>query len=124
MELEKVCENLESRIQKLEGNQTILFDRMGKVEDKTDSAWHTLRETKTEITGLRKEVDELKTDVKQMKSEQESMAKLLKILIVMVAFLGVICVGFFVYIWRHDAELAQSILTLGGAVSKAIPLAL
>jgi len=120
MDTERIIENLEQRVQKLEDNQTSLFDRMGKVEDKTDSAWHTLRETKGEITTLRKEVDELKSDVKEMKSEQAGMSKKLTAIMVILSVLGVICVGFFVYIWKHDAELAKSILTLGTTIGKIV----
>ena len=120
MDTERIIENLEHRVQKLEDNQTSLFDRMGKVEDKTDSAWHTLRETKTEISGLRKEVDELKSDVKQMKSEQEGMSKKLTVIMVILSILGAISIGFFVYIWRHDAELAKSILSLGTTIGTLV----
>ena len=120
MDIERIIENLEQRVQKLEDNQTFLFDRMGKVEDKTDSAWHTLRETKGEIATLKQEVEELKADVKQMKSEQASMSRKLTAIMVILSVLGVICLGFFVYIWRHDTELAKSILTLGTTIGTIV----
>ncbi len=120
MEFDKLYDNLEERIRDLERNQTTLFDRMGKVEDKTDSAWHTLRETKGDIATLRQEVKELKADVKQMKSEQAGMSKKLTAIMVILSVLGVICLGFFVYIWRHDAELAKSILTLGSTIGSIV----
>lgn len=120
MEFDKLYANLEDRIRDLERNQNTLFDRMGKVEDKTDSAWHTLRETKGEITTLRQEVDELKADVKQMKSEQEGMSKKLTAVIIILSVIGAISVGFFVYIWKHDADLAKSILSLGTTIGTIV----
>lgn len=112
--------DLEQRVFTLETDIKHLFDRMGKVEDKSEGAWKTIRETKSEITTLRQEVDELKKDVKQMKSEQAGMSKKLTAIMVILSVLGVICLGFFVYIWRHDAELAKSILTLGTTIGSIV----
>jgi len=112
--------DLEQRVFTLETDIKHLFDRMGKVEDKAASAWNTIREVNQRMDKIEKRMETVEADVKQIKSEQGSMSKMLKALVIMVSIMGVICVGFFVYIWRHDAELAKSILTLGTTIGKIV----
>ena len=122
------------KIANLESQMADVRERLGKVEEKAGSAWHTIREVREDVVNLSKQMDAMKTnvsqiaakqdsmegDLKQIKIEQKGINRSLKVLIGVVAFLSVICLGFFVYIWKHDAELAKSILTLGTTVSKAI----
>ena len=112
--------DLEQRVFALETDIKHLFDRMGKVEDKAASAWNTIREVNQRMDKIEERMETVEADVKQIKSEQGSMSRMLKVLIVMMSVIGVICVGFFVYIWRHDAELAKSILTLGTTIGKIV----
>ena len=104
---------LETRVMNLEQNQIKLFDRMGKVEDKASAAWKMINEVK-------EDVKELKEDMKEMKLAQIKQGKVLKILCVVMCVLTVIVGGFFVYIWRHDAELAKSILSLGTTIGTLV----
>lgn len=120
MDIEKVLESHESRLQNLENARAEITSRLGKVEDKASGAWKTIGETRGEVADLRKEVDELKKDVKEMKSMQDSAGKTLKILVGVVAGLCVVVGGFLVYIWKHDAELAKSILGLGSMIGNII----
>lgn len=120
MEFDKLYDNLEERIRDLERNQTALFDRMGKVEDKAASAWNTIREVNQRMDKIEKRMETVEADVKQIKSEQAGMSKKLTAIMVILSVLGVICLGFFVYIWRHDTELAKSILTLGTTIGKIV----
>ena len=62
----------------------------------------------------------IKEDVKIVKSQQGGINRKLKILLAVVSVLSVISVGFFVYIWKHDAELAKSILALGSTIAKTV----
>ncbi len=110
-----ILESLVARVSTLESNQTNLFDRMGKVEDKAKGAWNTINEVK-------KDMNEMKLDMKEMKLAQNKHGKTLKVLCVIMCILTVIVGGFFVYIWRHDAELAKSIITLGTTVGKFVPV--
>jgi len=110
----------EQRMQRIEGKLPEIFDRLGKVEDKAAGAWNTIREINNRMNSIEKRMETVESDVKQIKSEQGSMTKMLKALVVMVSIMGVICIGFFVYIWRHDAELAKSILTLGSTIGKIV----
>lgn len=105
-----ILESIVARVSTLESNDIVLFDRMGKVEDKAKGAWNTINEVK-------KDMNELKQDMKEMKVAQGRQGKTLKILCVIMCILTVIVGGFFVYIWRHDAELAKAILSLGATVS-------
>ena len=104
---------LETRVMNLEQNQIKLFDRMGKVEDKASAAWKMINEVK-------EDVKELKEDMKEMKLAQAKQGKVLKTLCIVMCVLTVIVGGFFVYIWRHDAELAKSILSLGTTIGSIV----
>lgn len=106
-------EAYETRLINAEQDIKRLFDRMGKVEDKASSAWKTINEVKEDVR-------ELKEDMKEMKVGQAKQGKILKTLCVVMCVLVVIVGGFFVYIWRHDTELAKSILTLGTTIGKLV----
>lgn len=110
----------EQRIHEIEKDLISVHDRLGKVEDKASGAWKTIGEINGRMDKMEKRMESLEVDVKSVKSEQMGITKKLKVLIAMVAVIGVISVGFFIYIWRHDAELAKGILTLGASVSKAV----
>lgn len=112
--------DLEQRVFTLETDIKHLFDRMGKVEDKAASAWNTIREVNQRMDKIEKRMETVESDVKQIKSEQAGMSKKLTSIVVILSVLGVICIGFFVYIWKHDAELAKSILTLGTTIGKIV----
>ena len=111
-----------------------VFERLGKVEDKASGAWktiaevnnrmdqmeHRIRKVEEGISSLQDENKVIKEDVKIVKVQQNGINKKLKVLIGVVSVLSVISLGFFVYIWRHDAELAKSILSLGTTVVKTV----
>lgn len=106
-------DGIETRVFTLEQNVTKLFDRMGKVEDKASAAWKM-------INDVKEDVKELKEDMKEMKLAQAKQGKVLKILCIVMCILTVIVGGFFIYIWRHDAELAKSILSLGTTIGSLV----
>lgn len=119
--------DIDVRVDRLEVNYTKLIDRLSKVEDKSAGAWNTIREVngrmdklEDTVREIKKEQQGIKEDVKIMKQQQNDTNKTLKVLVGVVSVLCVICIGFFVYIWRHDAELAKSILTLGSTVAHAV----
>ncbi len=126
--------DLETRMHEVEKNLINVFDRLGKVEDKASGAWKTIAEVNNRmdqmehrigkveegISHLQDENKVIKEDVKIVKSQQGGINKKLKILIAVVSVLSVISVGFFVYIWKHDAELAKSILALGSTIAKTV----
>lgn len=111
---------LTERVDRLEQNYISVIDRLSKVEDKSAGAWNTIREINGRMDKLEKRMETMEADVKQVKSEQQSTNKSLKVLIAVVSILCVISAGFFVYIWRNDAELAKSLVTLGSAVAKIV----
>lgn len=126
--------DIDTRVYNLEQTVTSICDRLGKVEDKASGAWKTISEIngrmdnmekrieKVEegITALKKENQVIKEDVKIVKEGQNGIQKSLKILIGIVSVLSVISSGSFVYIWKHDAELAKSILSLGSTIAKIV----
>lgn len=119
--------DIDVRVDRLEVNYTKLVDRLSKVEDKSAGAWNTIREVngrmdklEDTVREIKKEQQGIKEDVKIMKQQQSDTNRTLKVLVGVVSVLCVICIGFFVYIWRHDAELAKSILTLGSTVAHAV----
>jgi len=119
--------DIDVRVDRLEVNYTKLVDRLSKVEDKSAGAWNTIREVngrmdklEDTVREIKKEQQGIKEDVKIMKQQQNDTNKTLKVLVGVVSVLCVICIGFFIYIWRHDAELAKSILTLGSTVAHAV----
>lgn len=111
--LESIIKDFGARLGKVESDQIRLFDRMGKVEDKASSAWKMINEVKEDVR-------ELKEDMKEMKLAQAKQGKVLKTLCIVMCVLTVIVGGFFVYIWRHDAELAKSILSLGTTIGSLV----
>ena len=120
MELENIVFSLQQDVKEL-------FGRMGKVEDKASGAWKTINETHERMKRIEhrmdrveEKLDSLEVDVKDLKSTQRSITKTLKTLSFLVGVMVVISIGVFVYIWRHDAELAKSIITLGTLVTKGI----
>lgn len=115
-----LCMDIEQRVYTLEQDIKALYDRMGKVEDKAAGAWNTIREINGRMDKIEKRMETVEADVKQIKSEQGSMSKKLTAIMVILSVLGVICLGFFVYIWRHDTELAKSILTLGTTIGSIV----
>ena len=112
-EIMNIEEDLQQRVFRAEKDITILYDRMGKVEDKASSAWKTINEVKNTV-------HELVEDVKDLKVSQKGINRSVKRLSVLVGVLTVVSIFFFIYIWRHDAELAKSIVTLGTLVGNAI----
>lgn len=126
--------DLEERVHEIEKNQLDIYARLGKVEDKASGAWKTIAEVNNRmdqmehrigkveegISHLQDENKVIKEDVKIVKSQQGGINRKLKILIAVVSVLSVISVGFFVYIWKHDAELAKSILALGSTIAKTV----
>lgn len=112
--------DIDTRVDRLEQQYTAVIDRLSKVEDKSAGAWNTIREINGRMDKLEKRMETMEADVKQVKSEQLSINKSLKMLCGIVGVLCVISIGFFVYIWRHDAELAKSILSLGSAVANIV----
>lgn len=110
----------EERLQRLEASVESLSLRLGKTEDKASGAWNTIREINSRMDKVEKRMETVEADVKQIKSEQASMNKSLKVLIGVVAGLCVIVGGFLVYVWKHDAELAKSILGLGSMIGQII----
>lgn len=110
----------EERLQRLEASIEALSSRMGKTEDKASGAWKSIQDISGRMGKLEERMESLEADMKTVKSEQQSIGKSIRLLIVMVAIMGVISIGFFVYIWRHDADLAKSILTLGTTIGKIV----
>lgn len=134
MDISDIVKAHETRIQDLEAAARDHEGRLGKVEDKTDSAWHRIRETQQDISKLDAKVDELdknvkdvqkglvivNEDVKVMKSQQRSDSIKMKVIILLVSVSLVISVGFFIYIWKHDRELAKELLTFGMTAAKTV----
>ena len=112
--------DLEQRVLIVEQDIKSLLDRMGKVEDKAAGAWNTIREVNQRMDKIEKRMETVEADVKQIKSEQQSINRSLKVLIGVVSGLAVVVGGFLVYIWRHDAQLAQSIIGLGTMIGKIV----
>ena len=112
--------DIETRVDKIEENILRIVDRLSKVEDKSAGAWNTIREINGRMDNLEKRMETMETDMKQIKSEQISIGKSIKVLIGIVSVLCVISIGFFIYIWRHDADLAKSILTLGSTIAGVV----
>ena len=119
--------DLDQRVFALEQNVTKLFDRMGKVEDKASGAWKTITEThdrmgrmERRMDKMESKLDSLEVDVKDLKTTVKGISKSVKVLAVLIGIVSVISLGFFVYIWRHDAELAKSIVSLGTLIGKAL----
>ena len=63
----------ETRLYNLERDNADIRDRLGKVEDKAESAWKTIRETKEDVGDLYDKIEELTKDVQEVKSTQMSM---------------------------------------------------
>lgn len=134
MDIDDILKSHETRIQDLEVTSRDHAGRIAKVEDKTDSAWHRIRETQQDIHKLNEKVDELdknvkdvqkglvvvNEDVKVMKSQQKSDSLKMKVIILIVSVSLVISVGFFIYIWRHDRDLAKELLSFGMAAAKTV----
>lgn len=128
--------DLDTRVFQCEKDIKDLIAKYSAVEDKVKGAWKTIGEVNVEVGNLRTEIGQVKKDVetlqkrftnmeidmKETKTTMTSMLRLIKIMMIVLIFVGAISIGFFVYIWKHDAELATSILTLGSAMSKALPL--
>lgn len=73
MDTDRLLELHHQSIQNLETAVRDLSMRMGKVEDKADSAWHRIRETQQDISDLYDKVDELDQNVKTIMATQVSM---------------------------------------------------
>ena len=129
-----VTQSHETRIQRLEQSVESLCSRMGKVEDKAEGAWKTIRETKEDVGDLYDKVDELdrnmktmmekqnvlETDMKIVKSEQADIHKTLKVMTGGLIFLGVITTAFLIFMWRKDAALVKEILSFGALVTSTV----
>ena len=134
MDINDILKSHETRIQDLEVTSRDHAGRIAKVEDKTDSAWHRIRETQQDISRLNDKVDELdknvkdvqkglvvvNEDVKVMKSQQKSDSIKMKVILALVSVSLVISIGFFIYIWRHDRELAKELLSFGVTFTKTV----
>lgn len=59
-------------------------------------------------------------DVKVMKSQQRSDSIKMKVILALVSVSLVISIGFFIYIWRHDRELAKELLSFGVTFTKTV----
>ncbi len=119
--------DLETRVYNNERDIKQLFDRMGKVEDKSSGAWKTIGEQKTELSQVKADVKVLtdkvtsmEVDMKEQKLAMKQQNRMLKVIITLLAVYGVISLGFFIYIWRHDAELAKGIMSFGAGVAGAL----
>lgn len=126
--------DIEAVIHDIQKDLITVHDRLGKVEDKAAGAWNTIREINADVSRLREDVKGLRrdlvsltdrftkmeADVKEQKQTIKTMSVLVKVLIGISVFTSVVSIGFFIYIWRHDAELAKGLLTLGSAVTGVI----
>ena len=63
----------ETRLYNLERDNADIRDRLGKVEDKAEGAWKTIKETKEDVGDLYDKIEELTKDVQEVKSTQMSM---------------------------------------------------
>lgn len=120
MDYDLQLQNIETRLQRLEADSFVMHDRMGKVEDKASAAWKTINEVNTKVQNIEAKVNTMEKDIKELKVSQSQNGKDLKWIKWLVIFSSAISVLFFVYIWRHDADLAKSILALGSTVATAI----
>jgi len=152
----------ETRIYNLERDVANLRDRLGAVEDKAASAWHTIKETQEDVGDLYDKIDELdrsvkaimasqknmddriselekqiravdarissleqkfqemREDVKVVKSKQKVDSILLRVVLALLVFSIAVTFVFFIYIFRHDKDLAKELLTFGMTVTKTI----
>lgn len=110
----------EHRLFEAEKSIKELYYRMGNVEDEAKGAWNTIREVNKHMEEMDKRIDNLEKDVKDVKVNINKSNKTLKALVIVMSVLTVIVGGFFIYIWKHDAELAKSILTLGTTIGKLV----
>lgn len=127
MDNDAQLQNIETRLQRLEADSISMHDRMGKVEDKASAAWKTINEVNTKVDKIEEKVNSIdqrmnsfEGDIKGLKVSQAQNSKDLKWIKWLVIFSACISVAFFIYIWRHDADLAKSILALGSTVATAI----
>lgn len=129
MDILTVLDDFRKRISHLETDSVEMHDRMGKVEDKCSGAWKTINEQKTEIRELREDMRQMRTklesveiDVKDLKLTNTKNSRLLKVIIALLSVCLVICGAFFIYIWKHDAELARAVLSLGSTIATNVAL--
>ena len=73
MDINDILKAHETRILDLETTSRNHEGRLGKVEDKTDSAWHRIRETQQDVSDLYDKIDELDRSVKTIMATQVSM---------------------------------------------------
>ena len=146
--IEIILQSHEDRIHSLEEASRNHAERIGKVEDKAESAWKTIRETKEDLGDLYDKVDELDQNVKTImasqhnidkslekvdtmatkinednvvsKSQQKISGLLLKILLVAVLVLLFFNVSFFIYLRNHDPEMAKEVLSFGKSAIEAV----
>ncbi len=118
---------LEDRVYTNERDIKAIYDRLGAVEDKSSGAWRTIAEQRDEMANVKADVRTLtdkvtgmEVDMKEQKISMKEQRRLLKVIVILLVVYGVISVGFFIYIWRHDADLAKSLLTFGTMVGGAI----
>ena len=117
----------EERLQKLEETTRRHEGLILAAEDKASNAWKSINEVKQDVGDLYDKVEELdkkmdnmNTDMKIMKTEQQRGSKKTNILIGLSGVTIIICVAFFVYLARHDSALAKEILTFGAATMKVV----
>lgn len=152
----------DTRIYNLERDVASLRDRLGAVEDKASSAWHTIKETQEDVGDLYDKIDELdrsvkaimasqknmddriselekqvrevdrriskleeqfqemREDMKIVKSKQKVDSVILRVVLALLVFSVAVTIVFFIYIFRHDRELAKELLTFGATAVKTI----
>lgn len=134
MDINDILKSHETRILDLEVTSRDHEGKIAKLDDKAESAWHRIRETQQDISRLNDKVDELdknvkdvqkglvvvNEDVKVMKSQQKSDSLKMKVIILIVSVSLVISIGFFIYIWRHDRELAKELLSFGMTAARTV----
>ena len=114
MDINDILKSHETRILDLEVTCRDHEGKIAKLDDKTESAWHRIRETQQEGLVVVNE------DVKVMKSQQKSDSLKMKVIILIVSVSLVISIGFFIYIWRHDRELAKELLSFGMTAARTV----
>ena len=111
----------EQRILAIESSIHDLFSRMGAVEDKTKSAWNTIREINTKVDCIEKRMASFEEDMKQVKGEQKSMTKMLKGLMILISITSIISVALLIYLCKHDTTLTSDLATAWKIILPLLP---
>lgn len=112
----EIVNDLRKRVAEHDSILGAIRERLGRVEDSVASSWHVINENKDDLKKFREEMredmNELREDMKDLKAKEEKRAKDMKFIKAVVSILAIISIGFFIYIWRNDKELAMGLLTL------------